>query len=55
LSLKIELSKHNNEDLKKELVISFEHEEAKDEGGVQKEWFQLIVKEIFDPKYGKCK
>lgn len=25
-----------------------------DEGGVQKEFFQLVVREMFDPKYGKC-
>ena len=46
------LSRHNSADLKKELRVAFRHEEAVDEGGVQNEWFQLIVKEIFDPSYG---
>eukprot|EP01118_Nematostelium_gracile_P014044 TRINITY_DN5399_c0_g1_i1.p1 TRINITY_DN5399_c0_g1~~TRINITY_DN5399_c0_g1_i1.p1 ORF type:complete len:469 (+),score=99.25 TRINITY_DN5399_c0_g1_i1:722-2128(+) len=47
-----ELSQHDPEDLKKQLRIHFVGEEGIDEGGVQKEWFQLIVREIFDPKYG---
>eukprot|EP01114_Cavostelium_apophysatum_P016184 TRINITY_DN4550_c2_g1_i1.p1 TRINITY_DN4550_c2_g1~~TRINITY_DN4550_c2_g1_i1.p1 ORF type:complete len:715 (-),score=172.56 TRINITY_DN4550_c2_g1_i1:46-2190(-) len=47
-----EISRHPPEDLKKELRVHFVGEEAIDEGGVQKEWFQLIVREIFDPKYG---
>jgi hypothetical protein len=34
------------------LRVTFEQEEAIDEGGVRKEWFQLLVREIFDPKYG---
>jgi len=32
--------------------VHFVGEEALDEGGVQKEFFQLILREIFDPKYG---
>jgi len=40
------------DNLKKELKVKFENEEAVDEGGVQKEFFQLIVRELFDPKYG---
>lgn len=39
-------------DLKKQLRVQFVGEEGVDEGGVQKEFFQLIVREIFDPKYG---
>lgn len=39
-------------DLKKQLRVQFLGEEGVDEGGVQKEFFQLIVREIFDPKYG---
>ena len=38
--------------MKKELRIHFVGEEAVDEGGVKKEWFQLIIREIFDAKYG---
>lgn len=42
----------NPEDLKKPLKVHFEGEEGVDEGGVQKEFFQLIVRDLFDPKYG---
>ena len=41
-----------SEDLKKQLKIKFVGEEGIDEGGVKKEWFQLLVKELFDAKYG---
>jgi len=47
-----ELSRHPPEDLKKELRVHFVGEEGIDEGGVKKELFQLIVREIFDEKYG---
>eukprot|EP00158_Paraphelidium_tribonemae_P006101 Partr_v1_DN27678_c0_g1_i1_m65347 putative HECTc len=39
------------EDLKKQLKIQFVGEEAVDEGGVQKEFFQLAIREIFQPQY----
>ncbi|XP_073962763.1 ubiquitin protein ligase E3A [Choristoneura fumiferana] len=39
-------------DLKKQLVVEFEGEQGLDEGGVSKEFFQLIVEEIFNPDYG---
>lgn len=39
-------------DLKKPLKVKFEGEDGIDEGGVKKEWFQLLVSEIFSPKYG---
>ena len=39
-------------DLKKQLRIQFVGEEAVDKGGVQKEFFHLVVREICDPKYG---
>mmetsp|Transcript_8195 Transcript_8195/g.11619 ORF Transcript_8195/g.11619 Transcript_8195/m.11619 type:complete len:828 (-) Transcript_8195:219-2702(-) len=42
----------NNLYFKKPLKIKFEGEEGVDEGGVQKEFFQLVVAQIFDPKYG---
>lgn len=32
--------------------VQFVGEEGVDEGGVQKEFFQLVVKNIFDPEYG---
>jgi len=42
----------NPQDLKKQLVVEFEAEQGIDEGGVSKEFFQLIVEEIFNPDYG---
>ena len=33
--------------------MQFVGEEGVDEGGVQKEFFQLVIRELFDPKYGK--
>ncbi|PRP86145.1 ubiquitin-protein ligase E3A [Planoprotostelium fungivorum] len=47
-----ELGQYPTEDLRKELRVHFVGEEGVDEGGVKKELFQLIVKEIFDPKFG---
>lgn len=38
--------------LKKELKVKFLNEEAVDEGGVKREFFQLIVKDLFNPNYG---
>ena len=32
--------------------MKFVGEEGVDEGGIQKEFFQLLVRELFDPKYG---
>ena len=40
------------EDLKKPLKVQFVGEEGIDEGGVQKEFFQLIISQIFDVSYG---
>ncbi|CAG8527024.1 7036_t:CDS:10 [Ambispora gerdemannii] len=40
------------QDLKKQLRVQFVGEEGVDEGGVQKEFFQLVVREMFDQKYG---
>ncbi|XP_057824874.2 uncharacterized protein LOC131036882 isoform X3 [Cryptomeria japonica] len=42
----------HTEDLKKPLKVQFIGEDGIDEGGVQKEFFQLLVRDIFDPKYG---
>ena len=39
-------------DLKKQLVVVFDGEEGVDEGGVSKEFFQLIVEELCHPNYG---
>ena len=40
------------EDLKKKLKVSFLGEPGLDMGGLTKEWFQLLVKQIFEPDYG---
>jgi len=39
-------------DLKKQLRVQFVGEQGIDEGGVQKEWFQLVVEDLFSMKYG---
>merc|ERR1719433_2228067 len=43
------------EDLKKPLRVKFEDEEAEDAGGVTKEFFMLLIKEILNPDYGMFK
>lgn len=40
------------QNLKKPLRVIFEGEPAIDEGGVKKEFFQLVFKELFKPDYG---
>ena len=42
----------NPKDLKKQLVVEFVGEQGVDEGGVSKEFFQLIVEKIFHPDFG---
>ena len=39
-------------DLRKPLKVKFAGEEGVDEGGVSKEYFQVITRELIDPKYG---
>ncbi|XP_055907876.1 ubiquitin-protein ligase E3A isoform X2 [Eupeodes corollae] len=39
-------------DFKKQLVVEFVGEQGVDEGGVSKEFFQLVVEEIFNPDFG---
>ncbi|XP_072293208.1 probable E3 ubiquitin-protein ligase HERC4 isoform X2 [Eucyclogobius newberryi] len=46
------LRKSKNVDYKKPLKVIFVAEEAVDAGGVRKEFFLLIMKELLDPKYG---
>jgi len=41
-----------HQDLKKPLKVQFVGEDGIDEGGVQKEFFQLIMAQIFDVSYG---
>lgn len=42
------------EEIKKGLRIEFLGEEGVDAGGLRKEWFLLLVREVFDPHHGKC-
>ncbi|XP_076248934.1 HECT and RLD domain containing E3 ubiquitin ligase 4 isoform X2 [Calliopsis andreniformis] len=51
----LELSRYNSSDLKKPLRVKFHGEEAEDAGGVKKEFFMLLLREILDPKYGMFK
>lgn len=40
-------------DLKKQLYVDFEDEQGVDEGGVSKEFYQLVTAELFNPDHGK--
>lgn len=40
---------------KKKLKVVFEGEQGVDEGGVQKEYFQLLIEQLYDPNYGMFK
>jgi hypothetical protein len=42
----------NPDDLKKQLFVEFEGEQGIDEGGLSKEFFQLVIEELFNPDYG---
>ncbi|KAI5952841.1 HUL4 [Candida jiufengensis] len=44
--------KQNMENLKKSLRVQFVNEPGVDAGGLRKEWFILLVKEIFNPQTG---
>lgn len=46
------LAKCKPQDFKKPLKVVFLGEEAVDEGGVRKEFFMLLLREVLDPKYG---
>lgn len=50
-----ELSQYTSEDLKKPMKVKFAGEEAEDAGGVRKEFFMLLLKEVLDAKYGMFK
>ncbi|KAM0321721.1 hypothetical protein ACHAQA_009960 [Verticillium albo-atrum] len=41
-----------SEDIKKRLRIEFRGEEGYDAGGLRKEWFLLLVREVFNPEHG---
>ena len=40
------------EDFKKQFVVEFDGEQGIDEGGVSKEFFQLVIEELFNPNFG---
>ena len=40
------------EEVKKGLRVHFANEEGVDAGGLRKEWFLLLVRELFDPNHG---
>lgn len=43
----------SQQEIKKGLRIEFTGEEGVDAGGLRKEWFLLLVREVFDPEHGK--
>ena len=43
---------NQHQSLRKPLKVIFEGEAGVDEGGVQKEFFQILIRELFDPSYG---
>ena len=47
------ISMENPSDLKKQLFVEFEGEQGVDEGGVSKEFFQLVLEEIFNVDIGE--
>ncbi len=51
----IQLQQMKADDLKKPLRVVFYGEEAEDAGGVRKEFFMLLMKELMDPKFGMFK
>lgn len=42
-------------DLKKKLKVTFVGEAGLDMGGLTKEWFLLLIRQIFHPDYGKSR
>ncbi|CAK8684197.1 unnamed protein product [Clavelina lepadiformis] len=50
--IQLEVASENVKDFKKQLYVEFDGEEGVDEGGVSKEFFQLVVDKIFDPGNG---
>ncbi|XP_042178601.1 ubiquitin-protein ligase E3A-like isoform X5 [Oncorhynchus tshawytscha] len=46
------IAMENPADLRKQLFVEFEGEQGVDEGGVSKEFFQLVLEEMFNPDIG---
>ena len=44
---------HTDSDFKKPLKVVFDNEEGIDEGGVRKEYYQIMMKQLLDPNYGQ--
>lgn len=42
-----QVEERNPKDFRKQLKVTFENEQGIDEGGVRKEWFMLLVRELF--------
>jgi E3 ubiquitin-protein ligase HECTD2 len=51
----IQLALKSGVDMKKRLNVKFVGEDGVDAGGLRKEWLFLLVKELFDPKFGMFK
>lgn len=51
-SNRLQLDKYKDDDFKKPLQVFFHNEEGLDAGGLRKEFFLLLTKEILSPKYG---
>jgi len=47
-----QLQQKDQFDLKKPLKVKFIGEQGVDEGGVKKEYFQILIRELFDTKFG---
>lgn len=48
----LQLDSRPKSDFRKQLKIKFINEEGIDEGGLQKEFFQLLIRELLHPKFG---
>ena len=48
--MQIQIQDHSS--LRRPLKVKFTGEEGVDEGGVRKEYFLLLLRDLFDPKYG---
>ena len=48
----VQLESRRAYDFKKQLRVTFVGEDGIDEGGVQKEFFKIVMDTIFDPGYG---
>lgn len=44
---------NSSEEIKKGLRIEFKGEEGIDAGGLRKEWFLLLVRDVFNPEHGR--